>query len=133
MLANSKAGDWAGRIITTIVVLFLIFDGVTKTMKDPHVLAASADLGFSVNAIAGIGGLLLGCTLLYIIPRTAILGAIFLTGYLGGAVAVQVRVSHPIFQCLFPVIFGGLVWAGVFLRDAQLRRLIPVRKGQRPR
>jgi hypothetical protein len=76
-----------------------------------------------------IGALLLACTLLYIIPRTAILGAIMLTGYLGGAVASNVRISHPVFECLFPVIFGALAWAGLVLRDAGLREIIPLRKG----
>jgi hypothetical protein len=71
---------------------------------------------------------LLACTLLYVIPRTAILGAILLTGYLGGAVASNVRAGHPVFQCVFPVIFGVLVWAGLFLRDAALRDLVPLRK-----
>ena len=120
----SKAGLWTGRVISTLVVLFLIFDGVTKMIKDPHVIAASADLGFSVNSIAGIGALLLACTLLYAIPRTAILGALLLTGYLGGAVAVQVRVGHPVFECVFPVIFATFAWAGVGLRDSRVRQMI---------
>jgi hypothetical protein len=128
----SKAGQWTGRIISALVVLFLAFDGITKLIKDPHVLAASADLGYSVPSIVGIGATLLICTLFYVIPRTAILGAILLTGYLGGAVASNVRVGHPAFQCVFPIIFGALVWAGLLLRDARLRDLLRLRALKRP-
>ena len=125
---KSKSAIWAGRIISIIVVLFMVFDGVTKVIKDPHVLAASADLAFTANAIQVIGVIVLFCTLLYAIPRTAILGAILLTGHLGGAVAVQLRVGHPAFETIFPVIFGVLVWAGIFLREPRLRALVPLRK-----
>jgi hypothetical protein len=127
-LMNSKAAIWTGRILRAGIALFLISDGIMKVLKNPHILAASADLGFSANAIAGIGFLLLACTLVYIIPRTAILGAVLLTGYLGGAVASEIRVAHPAAECLFPVAFGVLLWAGVILCDAALRQLIPVRK-----
>jgi DoxX-like family len=126
---NSKAATWTGRALSGGIGAFLIFDGVMKVIRNPHIVAASADLGFSTNTIAGIGCLLLACTLLYVIPRTAILGAVLLTGYLGGAVAVEVRVGHPVFQYLLPVIFGVLLWAGNFLRDPELRQMIPLRKG----
>jgi hypothetical protein len=125
---KSNAALWTGRVISAIAVLFLVFDGAMKVIKERHVIAASADLGFSISSIAWIGALLLACTLIYVIPRTAILGAVLLTGYLGGAVAVQVRVGHPVFQCLFPVIFGALVWAGIFLRDSRLSEILPFRK-----
>lgn len=125
---KSNAAPWTGRVISTIAVLFLVFDGAMKVIKERHVIAASADLGFSISSIAWIGVLLLACTLIYVIPRTAILGAVLLTGYLGGAVAVQVRVGHPVFQCVFPVIFGALVWAGIYLRDSRLSEIIPLRK-----
>jgi hypothetical protein len=126
--SKSNVALWTGRVISTILVLFLVFDGVTKMIKESHVIAASADLGFSVSSIAGIGTTLLACTLLYVISQTAVLGAILLTGYLGGAVAVQVRVGHPVFQCAFPIIFGALVWAGIILRDPRLGDLLPLRK-----
>jgi len=125
---NSKAAVWTGRILSAGIALFLVSDGIMKVLKNPHILAASADLGFSANAIGGIGCMLLACTLLYLIPRTANLGALLLTGYLGGAVAAEVRVGHPVFECLFPVAFGVLLWAGIILRDAGLWQLIPVRK-----
>jgi hypothetical protein len=124
---GSKKSVWTGRIISALVVLFLLFDGVTKVMKEAHVLAAAAQLGFTERTIVGIGALLLACTAVYVIPRTSILGAILLTGYLGGATATNVRAGDPLFETLFPVIFGVLVWAGLFLRDEPLRALIPLR------
>jgi hypothetical protein len=116
----------AGRIISGLVILFMTFDGVTKLMKVEPVLKAAAQLGFSVPEIVGIGIVALICTVLYAIPRTSILGAILLTGYLGGATAIQVHVGNPAFETLFPVIFGVFVWAGLFARNQQLREMIPV-------
>ena len=116
----------AGRIISGLVILFMTFDGVTKLMKVEPVLKAAAQLGFSGPEIVGIGIVALICTVLYAIPRTSILGAILLTGYLGGATAIQVHVGNPAFETLFPVIFGVFVWAGLFARNQQLREMIPV-------
>lgn len=124
----SKKRLWAGRILSALAVLFLVFDGVTKVIQEVHVMAASAELGFSARAIVGIGIVLLVCTTIYVIPRTSVLGAILLTGYLGGATASQARIGKPLFDLLFPVIFGVLVWAGVFLREDRLGALIPVRR-----
>lgn len=115
---------WTGRVISILVTLFLAFDSVTKLIKDPRVLAASADLGYSVSSIVLIGAVLLVCTSIYIIPRASILGAILLTGYLGGAVASNLRVGHPIFECIFPILFGILVWAGLLLRNRELREFV---------
>ena len=128
--APSKAALWAGWIITVVVVLFLAFDGITKVIKDSHVLSAMADLVFPVSTIVAIGAVLLVCTLLYAIPRTSVLGAILLTAHLGGAVAVQVRVGHPVFESSFPIIFGVLVWLGIYLREPRLRVLVPIRTQQ---
>jgi hypothetical protein len=124
----SMKAVWTGRVISGLVVLFLLFDGVTKVMKVAPVLQASAQLGIPVSLIVAIGAVLLICTVIYAIPSTSILGAILLTGYLGGAVAVQARIGNPLFETLFPVIFGVLVWAGIVLRDNRLRTLIPLRK-----
>jgi hypothetical protein len=124
--AISNTSLWTGRIISGLVVLFLLFDAVAKIMKVAPVLKAAAQLGFSVTQIVWIGVLLLACTLVYAIPRTSVLGAILLTGYLGGATATQVHAMNPTFETLFPVIFGMLVWAGMFLRDERLRALIPL-------
>ena len=112
--------------------MFLIFDGVTKVLKVAPVLEASARLGLPVNVIFDIGILLLICTAVYVIPRTAIFGAVLLTGYLGGAVAIQIRAGSPFFsETLFPVYFGAFVWGGLFLRDDRLRALIPLRNLKR--
>jgi hypothetical protein len=126
----SKGRLWTGRIISALVVLFLLFDGITKLMKVKPVLDASAQLGYPVGTIVGIGITLLVCTAFYVIPQTAVLGAILLTAYLGGAVASQVRIGNPIFDTLFPIIFGALAWTGLLLREDRLRALIPLRSQQ---
>ena len=126
--SNSKILIWAGRIVSTLVVLFCAFDGLMKVIKEPHVIAASAEFGFSNNEMVLIGVLMLACTVLYAIPRTAILGAVLLTGYLGGAVVSNLRVGHPVFECIFPVIFGALAWGGIFVREPRVRELIPFGK-----
>ena len=127
-LSESKARLWTGRIISSLVVLFLLFDGITKVVKERHVLQAAAELGYSADAMVAIGMLLVACTVVYVIRRTAVLGAVLLTGYLGGAVEANVHVGHPLFECIFPVIFGILVWVGLFLRELRLGVLLPVRK-----
>jgi len=118
---------WSGRVLNGIMVLFLIFDGVTKIMKVPQVLDAQVRLGYPEHTAVLLGIIVLACTLVYVIPRTSILGAILLTGYLGGAVASQIRIGAPVFDTSFPFIFGVLVWAGIFLREPRLRALIPLR------
>jgi hypothetical protein len=123
----STKGLWAGRLISGIAVIFLVFDGVTKLIRVPQVVEATAQLGFPQSSLPAMGILLLACTLLYVTPRTTVLGAILLTGYLGGATAANVRVSHPLFETVFPVIFAVLIWAGTVLRDGRLRILIPLR------
>jgi hypothetical protein len=114
---------WAGRVASTLAILFMLFDGVTKVLQVPAVVQASAQLGFGAGATVGIGILALACTALYTLPRTTLLGALLLTGYLGGAVAIQVRLGAPLFSVLFPLLFGALVWGGVALRDRRLRAL----------
>lgn len=124
----SKTSLWAGRIISALVVLFLVFDGVTKVMKVAPVMEASQRLGFPAGLIVAIGTVLLACTAIYVIPRTSIFGAILLTGYLGGAVVTNLRAGSPLFsETLFPIYFGIFVWGGLYLRDLRLRALIPLR------
>jgi hypothetical protein len=123
----SKTSLWTGRILTGVVALFLAFDGLMKVVKERHVLAASAEMGIAVNTIVWIGAVLLACTALYLIPRTSILGAILLTGYLGGAVYANVMVKHGMFERIFPIIFGVLAWGALYLRETRLRALIPLR------
>lgn len=122
----SNCRKYSGRAITGIVVLFLLFDSITKLIKVPQVLADSAKIGFSATSVVAIGVVLLVCTAIYLIPRLAILGAVLLTGYLGGAVAVQVANGQPLFSISFPIIFGALVWSGLYLRDKRVRTVIPV-------
>ena len=119
---------WAGRILSGLLVLFFVLDGVMKLFKPAEVVRVSVvELGYPEGTIVGIGVVLLAATALYALPRTSILGAILLTGYLGGAVASRVRTEGGWFNTLFPFVFGCLVWLGLWLRDADLRRAIPVR------
>ena len=115
---------WTGRIPTVLSGLFLLFDGAMKLVKPAPVVEATSRLGFPESALTGVGIVLLACTILYLIPRTAVLGAILLIGYLGGAVAVQVRAGSASFETLFPVIFGALVWGGLFLQDRRVGAVI---------
>lgn len=117
-----------GRIVSGLVVLFLTFDGVAKVLMVPAVIEASAQLGVPESVIAGIGLVLLACTALYVVPSTAVLGAILLTGYLGGATATHVRMGGPVFPVVFAVLVGVLVWGGLYLREPRLHALLPVRR-----
>jgi len=121
----SKQMLWAGRIISALPVLFLLFDSVIKLMKIGPVVESFAQIGFPEGLARAIGILELGCLVVYVIPRTSVLGAILLTGYLGGATAAKVRLEDP--WSLFAVGVGVLVWAGLFLRDYGLRALVPLR------
>jgi len=120
---SSKWQIWVSRILSVLSVLFLLMDGVMKLFKPPFVVAATVQLGYPVSAIVGIGITLLFCTVLYVIPRTAVLGVILLTGYLGGAVASNVRAGTPFFNVVFPVLFGIVVWASLVLRDKRLESI----------
>ncbi len=123
--AISKTPLWTGRIVSGLAVSFLLFDGVMKLVQPTVVVESTRQLGYPESDIAGIGIVLLVCTLLYIFPRTSILGAILLTGYLGGAVASQVRVGAGWFNVMFAVMIGVLVWGGLWLRDIRVRTLLP--------
>ena len=115
---------WTGRIITVLVGLFLTFDAVTKIMQEPHTVQAAAQLGFPAAMISGIGMCLAVCLVIYLIPRTAPIGAILLTGYLGGAVVTNVHAGLSVGMWLFPAAFGVLVWAGLVLRQPRLEVLL---------
>lgn len=123
--AVSKKMLWAGRILTGLPALMLLFSGIMKLLKPSAVLTEFGRLGYAESAVIGIGILELACTLLYLFPRTSILGAVVLTGYLGGAVATHVRIGDPFIP---PLVTGILVWAGLYLRDEKIRKLIPLRK-----
>jgi hypothetical protein len=123
-----KGKLWAGRIMSALPALFLVMDGVMKLAKPDFVVKATVQLGYPESVIFGLGIVVLVCVILYVVPRTAVLGAILLTGYLGGAVATHLRVGDPLFShTLSPVYFAVLLWGGLYLRDERLRALIPLR------
>jgi DoxX-like family len=111
---------WTGRIISGVCVLFLLVDSIMKIVMHPMYVQGSTQLGFSIGSVQPIGIVLLACTILYCIPRTAVAGAILLAAYFGGAVATMVRTGGSIY---FPVVFAILVWTGLYLRDKKLRAL----------
>lgn len=125
---SSKGLLWTARVLSALSVLFMLIDAVGKFMMPPYVVQAFERLGLAPSLGFGIGVLLLVSTLVYAIPRTAVLGATLLTGYLGGAVAIQMRAGSPTFETVFPVILGIIVWAGVYLRDCKVRAVFPVRR-----
>ena len=120
----SKKMLWTGRIMSALPVLLLAFSAVAKLMKPASVVEGFGRLGYPESLILPIALLELVCAVVYVIPRTSILGAILLTGYLGGATASLVRVGEAFWA---PVVAGVLVWGGLFLRDQRLRALIPFR------
>ena len=122
-----KKRQWAGLIISILPALFLLMDGIMKLIRPAIVVETTVHLGYPASVILPLGIVLLGCTVLYLIPRTAVLGAILLTGYLGGAVATHVRVGEGAFPIVFPIILGVLIWIGLYLRDHRLRALVPSR------
>jgi hypothetical protein len=130
MLAATQAAPsvkttiWAGRILSAFAILFLAFDTIIKVLNLPPAVEATTQLGYPVGLVVMIGIIELACLAVYTIPRTSVLGAILLTGYLGGAIATQVRAGSPLFSVVFPVIIGALIWGGLFLRDGQLRALL---------
>ena len=123
----SRKALWAGRIVSALPILFLLMDSVMKLLKPTFVVDATVKLGYQESTIVPLGIVLLTCVILYVIPQTSVLGAILLTGYLGGAVATHVRVGDPLFShVLFPVYLGILIWLGLYLRDVRLRALVPL-------
>jgi hypothetical protein len=122
-LAGSKAMMWGGRVVSTVPVLLLIMSAVMKFSNNEQVVEGFADWPAGVALALGI--VELGSTIVYLIPQTAVLGAILLTGYLGGATATHVRLGESV---LIPVALGVLVWLGLWLRDSRLRALTPLRR-----
>lgn len=118
---------WSGRVMSALPTLMLIFSAVMKLLKPVEVIQEFGRLGYQEHVILGLGILELACTVIYLIPRTAVLGAILLTGYLGGAIATHVRVGDPLINYM-PILFGVLLWGGLYLRDERLQALIPLRR-----
>lgn len=129
MLANpiSTKARWTGYVMSAMVVLFLIFDGVIKVLQLAPAVEATVQLGYPEHLILGIGLIELACLAVYVFPRTSVLGAILMTGYLGGAIATHVRNGSDLFSLIFPILIGGLLWGGLFIRDHRLRVIIPFR------
>lgn len=127
-IRSKKFAVRAGWALTVLSGLFLIFDGVGKILLPPQVTEACVRLGFPVERITGVGVLLLVFTLVYLVPRTSVLGAVLLTAFLGGAVAIQLRTGSPVFETTFPVIFALIVWGGIYLREPRLCSLLPIRR-----
>jgi DoxX-like protein len=122
---RASAWIWTGRVLKALLVAFFVLDGGMKVLQLAPALEGTARVGYPTGAVLGIGITLLTCTLLYVVPRTSVLGAILLTAYLGGATATHVRMGEPF---LFPVVFGVLVWAALFPSDERLRALLPLRR-----
>jgi len=116
---------WAGRIITGLAVLFLIFDMAMKFLALPQAVQGTAELGWPAHHLLTLGLIQLACLVIYLIPRTAPLGAVLWTGYLGGAIATHLRIDNPLFShILFPIYIAALVWGGLYLRDPRVRALL---------
>ena len=124
----SRARLTTGYVLSGLSSLFLLFDGIMKLFKPAVVVNGTVELGYNESVIIPLGIVLTAITVLYLIPRTAVLGAVLLTGYLGGAVATHVRVEAGAFPVLFPVFVGALVWGGLFFRCPRLAELIPFRR-----
>ena len=123
--AVGRAARITGRVLTVLLTLFLLFDSVTKLMQLPPVVEATIQMGFPASTVPVIGAVLLVCLALYLVPRTSVLGAVLLTGYLGGAVCAQLRIEAPLFSnTLFPIYVGVVVWGALYVRSAALRTLV---------
>lgn len=126
---DSKGRRWTARILAGIASLFIIFDGTIHLLVIQPVVDSFQQMGYPVELSVVLGILELMCLVLYLVPRTAVLGAVLMTGYLGGAVAVQLRIGAPLFStALFPIYIGLMFWGGLYLVDERLRSLIPVRR-----
>jgi hypothetical protein len=125
--STSTGSRWAGRVVSGVPALFLLVDGGMKLFRPPVVVETTRQLGYPESVLVGLGLVLLASTLLYLVPRTSILGAVLLTGYLGGAAASQLRIGAPLFNIVFAVSLGILLWGGLWLRDPDLREMLPLR------
>lgn len=128
---TSRGRLWTGRIVAGIIAAFMLLDAIMKFINPAPVREAFARTGWPVHLSPVLGAILLASTILWLVPRTSILGAILLTGYLGGAVAANVRLEEPLFShTLFPVYFGVLLWGSLWLRDPRIAALIPLRNSR---
>ena len=127
--AGSKRRLWAGRGLSWLAVSFLLFDSAGKLLQVQPVIDGTLQLGYPRDVVFSLGMILLSCVVAYVVPRTSVLGAVLLTGYLGGAVATHVRVENPLFShVLFPTYVAALLWGGLILRDERLRSFFMIRR-----
>ena len=126
-VTNAGARIWAGRVLSALAILFLAFDTTGKLLQLPAVVRGTVELGYPASSVFVIGAIQLVCLLAYVVPRTSLIGAVLLTGYLGGAIATHLRVGNPLLShTLFPLYLAALIWGGLYLRDRRLRALLPV-------
>jgi DoxX-like family len=126
--SGSKGRLWTARILSALVALFMLLDTVIHLATPAPVVEAFARLGYPLGTSVVIGIIELVCVVLYVVPRTAVLGAVLQTGVFGGAIAAQMRIGSPAFETyIFPLLMGSLLWAGLWLRDERLRALVPIR------
>ena len=129
MAVSTRLAKRTGATLSAVVAVFLFADAIMKLLRLEVVISTMRDLGWPESAVVPLGLLLLACTLLYALPRTSVLGAVLLTGYLGAAVATHARIGSPLFtHTFFGVYVGALMWAGLFLRDPALREIFPARR-----
>lgn len=122
-----KRDVWIGRVLSGFAVLFLTFDAALKLLRLPMAIEGTTELGYPAGVVLPLGVVQVICLVLYVIPRTSVLGAVLWTGYLGGAIATHVRLGNPLFtHVLFPVYVALLLWGGLWLRDRRLRTLLPL-------
>lgn len=127
-VSSARLPLWTGRTLTGLVTAFLAFDAAIKILRLEMVAQSARELGYPPETMFGTGLVLLACLILHLVPRTAILGAVLLTGYLGGAIATHVRVGNPLFShVLFPIYVAAFIWGGLYLRDARVRALLAPR------
>lgn len=126
--SGSKATVRTGYVLSALAVLFLLFDAVIKVVQAAPAVESTVQLGYPAAYVVVLGLIELACVAVYAFPRSALLGAILLTGWFGGAMATHVRAGSPAFSVIFPILIGLMVWGGLFLRDARLRELLPFRK-----
>jgi len=128
--ASGKKRRMTGYALTSFVGLFLTFDTVLKVLQLAPAMQGTTELGYPASTVLPIGLIQLVCLVLYLIPRTSVLGALLLTGYLGGAIATHVRLGNPLLtHTLFPIYVALMVWGGLYLRESRLRELLPFREG----
>jgi hypothetical protein len=119
---------WAGRVLSGLAILFLTFDATMKVLKLAPAVEGTTQLGYPASVIVPLGVIQVVCLIVYLIPRTSVLGAVLWTGYLGGAIATHVRLSNPLFShTLFPIYVAAFLWAGLWLRDPRVRAVLPFR------